>query len=231
MTGQGDIVWITGASSGIGRALALRMAREGYRVAASARRAEELDKLKMEAGQTGGEIRPVPLDTTKPDEVKAGVAEIESEMGPIAIAVLCAGTYESVLAHELTAARARPVFELNFMGTMNCLEALIPNMAEALQPDLAKHGVTMQIVNPGFVKTPLTDKNEFPMPFLMDVEDAADAFCKGLRSDRFEITFPRRFSLLLRLVQMLPYRLSLALTGKTLPKDKHPSFAAGVSPS
>ncbi|MAM95734.1 SDR family NAD(P)-dependent oxidoreductase [Parvibaculum sp.] len=267
MTEKGDIVWITGASSGIGRALALRMAREGYRVAVSARRAEELDKLKMEAEQTGSEIRPVPLDTTKPDEVTAGVAEIESEMGPIAIAVLCAGTYEAVLAHELTAARARPVFELNFMGTMNCLEALIPNMiarghgriaavaslagyfglptsaiygaskaaiinmAEALQPDLAKHGVTIQIVNPGFVKTPLTDKNEFPMPFLMDVEDAADAFCKGLHSNRFEITFPRRFSLLLRLVQMLPYRLSLALTGKTLPKDKHPSITPGVSPS
>ena len=152
------------------------------------------------------------------------------------------------------AAKARPVFELNFMGTVNCLEALIApmrarkagriamvaslagyfglptsaiyggskaaliNMAEALRPDLALDGIKLQIVNPGFVKTPLTDKNEFPMPFLMEVDDAVEAFYRGLQSDRFEITFPRRFSLILRLVQMLPYRLSLALTAKTMPK-------------
>lgn len=246
-----DIVWITGASSGIGRALALRMAREGHRVAVSARRAEELEKLRDE---TAGEIAVYPIDTTKPDDVKNVVAKIEREMGPIATAVLCAGTYEPVLARELTAAKARPVFELNFMGTVNCLEVLIApmrerkagriavvaslagyfglptsaiyggskaaliNMAEALRPDLALDGIKLQIVNPGFVKTPLTDKNEFPMPFLMEVDDAVEAFYRGLQSDRFEITFPRRFSLILRLVQMLPYRLSLALTAKTMPK-------------
>lgn len=265
MSGTKEIVWITGASSGIGRALALRMAREGWHVAASARRAGELDALKTEAATAGGEITPFPLDTTSPQEVRRTVARIEGELGPIAVAALCAGTYEPVLAHELTAARARPVFELNFMGTVNCLETLMPamtgrgkgrialvaslagyfglpssaiyggskaaliNMAEALRPDLAKHGVTLQIVNPGFVKTPLTDRNEFAMPFLMEVEEAADAFYRGLQSNRFEITFPRRFSLLLRLLQMLPYRLSLALTGKMVPKDKHPAYAAKLS--
>ena len=246
-----NIVWITGASSGIGRALALRMAREGHHVAVSARRAEELERLKQESG---GKIAVYPLDTTKPEDVKNVVAQIEGEIGPIATAVLCAGTYEPVLAHELTAAKARPVFELNFMGTVNCLEALIApmrarkagriavvaslagyfglptsaiyggskaaliNMAEALRPDLALDGIKLQIVNPGFVKTPLTRKNEFPMPFLMEVDDAVEAFYLGLRSERFEITFPRRFSLILRVLQMLPYRLSLALTAKTVPK-------------
>lgn len=246
-----NIVWITGASSGIGRALALRMAREGHHVAVSARRAEELERLKQESE---GKIAVYPLDTTKPEDVKNVVAQIEGEIGPIATAVLCAGTYEPVLAHELTAAKARPVFELNFMGTVNCLEALIApmrarkagriavvaslagyfglptsaiyggskaaliNMAEALRPDLALDGIKLQIVNPGFVKTPLTRKNEFPMPFLMEVDDAVEAFYLGLRSERFEITFPRRFSLILRVLQMLPYRLSLALTAKTVPK-------------
>ncbi len=246
-----NIVWITGASSGIGRALALRMAREGHHVAVSARRAEELERLKQESE---GKIAVYPLDTTKPEDVKNVVAQIEGEIGPIATAVLCAGTYEPVLAHELTAAKARPVFELNFMGTVNCLEALIApmrarkagriavvaslagyfglptsaiyggskaaliNMAEALRPDLALDGIKLQIDNPGFVKTPLTRKNEFPMPFLMEVDDAVEAFYLGLRSERFEITFPRRFSLILRVLQMLPYRLSLALTAKTVPK-------------
>ncbi|MEQ9195436.1 MAG: SDR family NAD(P)-dependent oxidoreductase [Parvibaculum sp.] len=256
MSGTKEIVWITGASSGIGRALALRMAREGYRVAASARRVAELEKLAQEAAAKGGEIVAFPLDTTKPEEVSEAVQRVESAMGPIAIAVLCAGTYEPVLARELTAAKARPVFELNFMGTMHCLEALIGrmtarkagriavvaslagyfglptsaiyggskaaliNMAEALRPDLARDGVTLQIVNPGFVKTPLTDKNAFPMPFLMEVDDAVDAFYRGLKSNRFEITFPRRFSLMLRLLQMLPYGLALKLTALTMPKHK-----------
>ena len=251
-----ETVWITGASSGIGRALALRMAREGYRVAASARRGDELDKLQREAAAAGGEIVPVPLDITKAEEVLPALDCIEHDMGPISIAVLCAGTYAPVMARELTAAKARPVFELNLMGTVNCLERLIGrmserkngriavvaslagyfglptsaiyggskaaliNMAEALRPDLAREGVTLQIVNPGFVKTPLTDKNEFPMPFLMEVDDAVDAFYHGLHSDRFEITFPRRFSLMLRLLQMLPYRLALALTARAMPKEK-----------
>jgi NAD(P)-dependent dehydrogenase (short-subunit alcohol dehydrogenase family) len=77
MSSTKEIVWITGASSGIGRALALRMAREGWRVAASARRAGELDALKTEAAKTGGEIAPFPLDTTKPEEVRRTVARIE----------------------------------------------------------------------------------------------------------------------------------------------------------
>lgn len=248
-----DVVWITGASSGIGRALALRMARAGYRVAATARRAHELEALAREAG---GVVLPVVADTTDAASLKAVVARIEETMGPIGIAVFCAGTYQALMGAELTAAKARPLFELNFMGTVNALEAVLPgmmrrgagriamvaslagyfglptsavygaskaaliNMAEALRPDLARHGIAVQIVNPGFVRTPLTDKNEFPMPFLMEVDDAAEAFYRGLHSRRFEITFPRRFSLLLRLLQMLPYRLSLALTRLTVPKDK-----------
>ncbi|MGB5093194.1 MAG: SDR family NAD(P)-dependent oxidoreductase [Parvibaculum sp.] len=260
-----EIVWITGASSGIGRALALKMAGVGYRVVASARREGELQVLAAEGAERGGVIDIVPLDTTDHGAVANAVTHIEREIGPIAIAVFCAGTYEKVLAQEVSVARARPVYELNLMGTLACLEAVMPamrarksgriaivaslagyfglptsaiygaskaaliNMAEALQPELLLQGIRLQIVNPGFVKTPLTAKNDFPMPFLMDVEEAAQAFLDGLRSDRFEITFPRHFSLILRLLQMLPYGLSLWLTGKTVPKDK-PKERARLTP-
>jgi len=256
-----EVVWITGASSGIGRALALRMAKAGYRVAATARRQGELEALAREAE---GHVTPVAADTTDAASLQAAVTRIEQTLGPIGIAVFCAGTYQALMGAELTAAKARPLFELNFMGTVNSLEAVLPgmlrrgkgrvamvaslagyfglptsavygaskaaliNMAEALRPDLARSGIAVQIVNPGFVKTPLTDKNEFPMPFLMEPEDAAEAFYRGLHSDRFEITFPRRFSLLLRVLQMLPYRLSLALTRLTVPKEK-PDSATRVS--
>ena len=267
-----DVVWITGASSGIGRALALRMARAGYRVAATARRQDALEALAREAE---GRVLPVAADTTDAASLAAAVTRIETQLGPIGIAVFCAGTYQALMGAELTAAKARPLFELNFMGTVNALEAVLPgmirrrkgrvamrgeltklgsmvaalagyfglptsavygaskaaliNMAEALRPDLARSGIAVQIVNPGFVRTPLTDKNAFPMPFLMESADAAEAFYRGLHSNRFEITFPRRFSLILRLLQMLPYRLSLALTRLTVPKDRPTTDAPSVS--
>lgn len=255
MSNPKKIAWITGASSGIGRALSLKMAAKGYHVIASARRTEVLEELAREAAAQGGQITAMAVDTTQHDQVSDAVQRIESEIGDIDVAVFCAGTYEKVLAHEVTVARARPVYELNLMGTLSCFEAVLPgmrarkrgriamvaslagyfglptsaiygaskaaiiNMAEALRPELKQQGITLQIVNPGFVKTPLTAKNDFPMPFLMEVDDAADAFLEGLESSRFEITFPRRFSLILRLLQMLPYGLSLWLTGKTVPKE------------
>ena len=91
-------------------------------------------------------------------------------------------------------------------------------MTEALKPDFDRNGVKLQLVCPGFVRTPLTDRNPFPMPFLMEPEDAAEAFYRGLQSDRFEITFPRIFAIILRCLNALPYSLYFRLvkrgTGK-----------------
>jgi short-subunit dehydrogenase len=92
------------------------------------------------------------------------------------------------------------------------------NMAEALKPELDGYDVRLQLVNPGFVRTPLTDKNPFPMPFLMEVEDAAEAFYRGLRSDRFEIVFPRRFAYLLKVLRCLPAPLAFAVTRRLVPE-------------
>ena len=78
----------------------------------------------------------------------------------------------------------------------------------------------MQVVNPGFVRTPLTDRNEFPMPFLMEPEDAAEAFFRGLQSDRFEIAFPRRFVLMMKLLRCLPAPLAFAVTRRAVPKKR-----------
>lgn len=90
-------------------------------------------------------------------------------------------------------------------------KAALINLAESLHPGLKDRGVTLQLVNPGFVKTPLTDKNEFPMPFLISAETAAARILAATRSQRFEVTFPRRFTWLLKLIRCLPYGLSLPL--------------------
>ena len=96
-------------------------------------------------------------------------------------------------------------------------KAALINMAEALRPELARHGVVLQLVSPGFVRTPLTDRNRFPMPVLMPVEAAARRLRRGLESDRFEIVFPRRMALLLKLLRLLPYPLFFRLTRRLLP--------------
>ena len=86
-------------------------------------------------------------------------------------------------------------------------------MAEALHVDFAPLGIDVRLINPGFVRTPLTDQNQFPMPFLVTAELAAERIWQGLeRGHSFEITFPRRFTYMLKLARILPYRLYFALT-------------------
>ncbi len=89
-------------------------------------------------------------------------------------------------------------------------------MCEALYPELRRVGVSLTVINPGFVKTPLTDKNSFDMPFLMEVDAAVDAIAKGLARDTFEIAFPTRFVLILKTLRLLPDWLYFKLTGKLL---------------
>lgn len=95
-------------------------------------------------------------------------------------------------------------------------KAALINMCEALRPELDKHGVVLQLINPGFVQTPLTDKNDFTMPFLMPVEDAVKKIMRGLRGGAFEIAFPGRFVFLMRLLRHMPDRLFFALTARMI---------------
>lgn len=248
-------VWITGASSGLGAALARRLARDGRSVAISARSADRLATI-AEAAPGPGRLYPVPLDTQDPEAARAAVARVESELGPIAQAVLNAGTHQPVDPRALQVADFRKLAEVNLMGTVHCLAAVLPpmlvrrrgriaivasvagyrglptaaaygmtkagliNMAEALRVELASSGIIVQVVNPGFVRTPLTDRNAFPMPFLMEPEDAAEAFSRGLQSDRFEIAFPRRFVWIMKLLRCLPAPLAFAVTRRLLPQER-----------
>jgi len=91
-------------------------------------------------------------------------------------------------------------------------KAALINMAESLKPECNAHGIKLSLVNPGFVKSKLTDRNDFKMPFIMETRDAALRIIKGLESDAFEITFPRRFTYGLKLLRILPYRLYFLAT-------------------
>jgi NAD(P)-dependent dehydrogenase (short-subunit alcohol dehydrogenase family) len=93
-------------------------------------------------------------------------------------------------------------------------KAALTHIAECLRFECDPLGVTIQVVHPGFVKTPLTDKNDFKMPFLMSAEAAAARMVAGMCGTQFEITYPKRFTYMLKLLRLLPYRLYFALVGK-----------------
>lgn len=95
-------------------------------------------------------------------------------------------------------------------------KAALINMAESLKPECNERGIKLSLINPGFVKSKLTDRNDFKMPFIMETSDAAQRIVKGLESNSFELTFPKRFTYWLKLFRILPYRLYFALTKKLL---------------
>ena len=248
---QAGCVWITGASSGIGRAVALRYARAGATVAVSARNAADLNALALEARGLSGRIIPFAVDTTDRISIAGTVTAVEAACGPISLAILNAGTHHEVDASQFDPVAFDRLFAVNVLGTVNCIAAVLPgmlargtgqlaivasvagyrglktaaaygatkaaliNMAEALKFDLDPRDIAVRLINPGFVRTPLTDKNPFPMPFLIDADVAAERIWQGLeKSRRFEIAFPRRFVFILKLLRVLPYRLYFWLLHK-----------------
>ncbi len=232
-------VWITGASSGIGYELARLMTADARHVAVSARSAEPL----VDLAAAHKPITAYPLDVTDANAVAECVSAIESRSGPIDLAVLNAGTWSfgRFETHDLETIRS--AFEVNYMGVVNALNALLPNfiargaghvaivasvagyrglpnaaaygptkaalinLAETLRCELAPLGIAVSLVNPGFVDTPMTRDNSFPMPGLMTAPDAAEEILKGLRKGRYEIAFPRRFIWGMKLLRLVPNSL------------------------
>jgi len=249
----GKIAWVTGASSGIGEALALGLARAGWTVAASARRGEHLAALAARS-EAAGRIHPLPVDVTDEPAVRSAVATIEERLGPIDAAVFNAGDYTPMPAREFDTALCRHLMEVNYLGVVHGIGAVLPrqlerragrilinasvagyrglpgaapygaskaaliNLAESLRAELHGSGVTIRVINPGFVRTPLTVKNDFAMPALLDPQAAADEILRAFDGDGFEITFPKRFTYVMKLLRCLPYRwyfpLLRAMTGR-----------------
>jgi NAD(P)-dependent dehydrogenase (short-subunit alcohol dehydrogenase family) len=124
----GRVLWLVGASSGIGRCLALQLAAAGWQVAASARSAERLNELAGAA--PGGRVQSYPLDVTDAAAVSATVARIEVDLGPIELAILNAGDYEPMPLADFDAGLFRRLMEVNYMGAVHCLDALVPRLRQ-----------------------------------------------------------------------------------------------------
>jgi short-subunit dehydrogenase len=246
MGGDWRTAWITGASSGIGRELAIRLARRGVRVAASARSVERLDEL--ERSQPG--IVAVPVDVTDREAMGRAHGRVIESLGSIDLAVLAAGVWHPMAARDYRADLAAQSMSVNYLGIANAVEPLVQSMtaakrgqlalvssvagyrglpkaaayaptkaaiislAEVLRLELSRQGIVVSLVNPGFVATPMTSVNEFPMPFIMTPEDAADRIIKGLARGKFEIAFPCQLVAGLKLLRLMPNAIYLRLAGR-----------------
>lgn len=234
---QGRRVWLVGASTGIGAALAKTLSARGARVALSARSREKLETL----GASCPDSIVLPLDVTVAGSLQRAHDELIRAWGSIDLVVLNAGTYRPLHVEQLTPEAARETIELNLLAVMDGVSVVAPgllrqghggvvvvgsvagyaglpkalvygaskagliNFAESLYLDLAPRGVSVYLVSPGFVATPLTEQNDFHMPALMQPEEAAEAIVAGLARGQFEIHFPRRFTLWLKVLRLLPY--------------------------
>ena len=242
---KGKRVWLIGASSGIGHALAKALIARGAKVAVSARNAAALHELA--ASTKPANVLPLPLDATQVEQLEGALREMTDAWGGIDVALFLQGTHEPVRAWTLDSAVAHRLVDTNLLSVLDSLAVVLPqmlrqgnggiaicssvagyrglptslvygatkaaliNLAETLYMDLSPRGIGVWIVNPGFVKTPLTDRNEFPMPALISAEEAATQIIDGLASGRFEIHFPKRFTRWLRLFRLLPYWLYFRL--------------------
>ncbi len=240
----GAVVWITGASSGIGESLARELASRGARVAITARRGDLLDAI------AGDRMLSVPADVTDLDAMRTAAARVEEELGPIDLAVLNAGTWRQMDVTAWDTELFRLHVETNLMGMVHGIDAVLPgmrrrrggviagvssvagyrgwpsseaygstkaaeiNLLESLRIDLLPLGIRVLTVCPGFVRSDLTSQNTFRMPFLMEPPDAAARIADGIAREKAEMVFPLPMMLLMKATRLVPVRPWAALMSR-----------------
>jgi short-subunit dehydrogenase len=241
---QSKVWWITGASSGIGKEIALELAAKGASIAVTARNREALEevaKLCLSIGAPSCVV--APADLTQTESAKTCYQKIVSELGPVTVLISNAGTYLPSKVEDFSSEKAQLEMNLNYGGAVRCIEAVLPDMIskrcghivgvssvagfrglpnsagygaskaalthllESLRLDLTEYKIDVTTVHPGFVKTPLTDKNAFPMPFLIEPSEAARKIVAGVEARKWEVHFPLKFTLIMKLLRILPAKL------------------------
>ena len=231
------VIWITGASSGIGRALAIKFANEGWLVAASARRENLLQDLNKE----NSNIHSFPLDVTNIDQCKSVFKNIIEKFNNVEISIFGTGIHDPKSEKEFNLDKIRKIMEVNYFGTMNSINSVykyyndkksgqisiissvagyrglpaagaycasksaLISFAESLHFEMKRKNIRISLVSPGFIKTPMTDQNDFPMPMIKTPEFAAEQIYIGLiKKNGFEVHFPKTFTYLMKIIKILP---------------------------
>ena len=240
-------VFLTGASSGLGRGLALHYAKAGARVYAAARRREELDKLAAESPQ----ITPVVLDVQDSEALVAELRKAEKEQGGLDLVIANAGVGKPQSARKMDWRSVKQTFDVNTTAAAVTIAAALPAMIErdaghvvavaslaafrgmpgnaaycgskaalhtfmeSVRVDLRRTRVRATCIYPGFVKTEMTEKNKFPMPFLMELDDAVKVMVRGLDKGAPVIAYPLPMVGMVKGLHALPRGLYEPLAGRT----------------
>ena len=233
-------VLITGASSGIGRALAVEMASRGYAVGLVARREKDLEELADEIRAQGRVAAWAVGDVVDQQGLFDAVGRLEDTLGPCEILVANAGIAGKFGVTNLDLSLLERVTEVNYLGAARAAAAVLPGMLsrqsgqlvvvssvagfrglpgsgaysaskaavstlwEAFRGELRSQGIACTTIHPGYIDTPLTQKNRFSMPFLMTVERAAEVMADGIIARRRQVNLPWRMVVMMTLIRWLP---------------------------
>jgi len=245
---EGKVIWITGASSGIGRGLVEALYDCECHVFISARRLEILEEIASKA--TKATITTLSFDVDSKEETLAAAASIEKKAGKLDIVILNAGYNDYVDVDNFSSDLFETLMTTNYLSVIRGIEASLPLLRksksphivgvssvagylgltksaaycasksairialQALQVDFGS-SMPITIVCPGFVKTPLTDKNTFEMPFIMTVKRASKLILSGIAKQKEEVSFPFIFSMILKVLSSLPAKLRTFLVRAT----------------
>lgn len=238
---KGKVVFITGASSGIGAALALEIAGRGAILGLAARRLENLESLSEKIKQNGGTARIFAVDVVNAEEVSEAAQRLRNEFGKIDILIANAGiggNNEETRNFETKA--VAKVINTNLIGAVNSVSAVLPQMLErksgqlvaisslagfrglpksaaycaskagmtalfeSIRLDVAHKGIKVTVIQPGFIKTPLTANRESTMPFLMELEDAVPHFLTAIEKRKKFAAFPWQLATIVRAGKFFP---------------------------
>lgn len=246
--GAKKTIWVIGAGSGIGRALAIALSRKGHQLILSGRGVDRLELLKSEFIQ-GALI--VPVDVSNTSSLSEAYAEAKSVMGVIDSVICMSADYQPMTIDHLDLGRCQTILNTNLMAAFSILHTVVPdmklrgqgqivfcgsvagyrglpngqpysaakagliNLAETVRLELIPYGIDIKIINPGFVKTEMTDKNDFHMPMMITAELAAERIAAQLSNpNQFEIRTHKIFTVLMKFIKFLPNRLYFRLLRK-----------------
>lgn len=247
---QGQTVWLIGASSGIGAALAPKLTAQGARLAISARREAELEKVA--AACAPARVLVKPLDVTDAPAVEAVYQDLAAALGRVDVVIYSAGQWAKADVTTFDVEAAVKQIDVNYLGLLRVAGAVMPDMIarrsgaiagmasvagyaglpraaayssskagviaflQSIRMELKKFGVEVITLSPGFVETPLTDKNDFTMPFMLKADDAADRIVEGLLKGDVEVHFPKRLSIPMKIWTALPRPAFEYIAGKMM---------------
>ncbi len=245
------IIFLTGASSGIGEALALAMAQRGATLGLVARREELLKDLAAKCEKVGGKARYFAADVTDANSISEAVKMLRNEFGKIDILIANAGVGgNNSETRNFEPEAVAKVININLLGAVNAVAAVLPPMLErksgqlvavsslagfrglpksaaysaskagmtaffeSVRLDVQHKGVAVTIIQPGFIKTPLTSGRASSMPFLMELEDSIPLFLDAIERQKKFAAFPWQLATLVRAGRIFPAWLYDRIAGR-----------------